>query len=161
MLPRSVTDRPCKLILPQRSCPNAGFQPGPAFGAGRGVIPPRGGFAGGFRGGFAGGAGGPRPATCYKCGGPNHYARDCQAQAMKCYACGKLVSGGSEDNSWNSKSDPGRVTSPGTAPPPTVVRSTLQEKYATSVDKPDTSLVTVPQPRRMVRSDPPMLLSNQ
>jgi cellular nucleic acid-binding protein len=32
----------------------------------------------------------PRAATCYKCGGPNHYARDCQAQAMKCYACGKL-----------------------------------------------------------------------
>jgi len=27
---------------------------------------------------------------CYKCGGPNHFARDCQAQAMKCYACGKL-----------------------------------------------------------------------
>lgn len=21
--------------------------------------------------------------------GPNHFARDCQAQAMKCYACGK------------------------------------------------------------------------
>jgi cellular nucleic acid-binding protein len=46
----------------------------------------RGGY-GGFRGGYAGV---PRAATCYKCGGPNHYARDCQAQAMKCYACGKL-----------------------------------------------------------------------
>jgi len=40
-----------------------------------------------MRGGYSGY---PRAATCYKCGGPNHFARDCQAQAMKCYACGKL-----------------------------------------------------------------------
>ena len=59
------------------------------LGAGRGGMMGRGGFMGGFRGGFGGG---PRPAMCYKCGGPNHYARDCQAQTMKCYACGKLVS---------------------------------------------------------------------
>ncbi|KAK5628755.1 hypothetical protein RRF57_004470 [Xylaria bambusicola] len=54
---------------------------------GRGAPVGRGGFGGYGRGGFAGG---PRHATCYKCGGPNHFARDCQAQAMKCYACGKL-----------------------------------------------------------------------
>ncbi|GAB1196139.1 hypothetical protein APSETT444_005406 [Aspergillus pseudonomiae] len=69
------------MILFQRNCP------APASGAGRGVGAPRGGFNGGFRGGYGGY---PRAATCYKCGGPNHFARDCQAQAMKCYACGKL-----------------------------------------------------------------------
>lgn len=73
----------------QRTCMNGGLprvvQPVP--------VAPRGGY-GVYRGGFAGRGGFatmPRTATCYKCGGPNHYARDCQAQAMKCYACGKLV----------------------------------------------------------------------
>lgn len=73
-------------LLVQRNCP------APASGAapvGRGAGAPRGGFSGGYRGGYGGY---PRAATCYKCGGPNHFARDCQAQAMKCYACGKLVS---------------------------------------------------------------------
>ncbi|KAM0694517.1 hypothetical protein Q7P36_004873 [Cladosporium allicinum] len=67
-----------------RSCPTPGAAPIAPVGRGAGA-PFRGGFAGG-RGGFAGG----RATSCYKCGGPNHFARDCQAQAMKCYACGKL-----------------------------------------------------------------------
>lgn len=77
----------------QRNCPtpNTAAAPGaPAAPAaapvGRGAGgPPRGGFRGGFSGVQSN-----RAATCYKCGGPNHFARDCQAQAMKCYACGKL-----------------------------------------------------------------------
>jgi cellular nucleic acid-binding protein len=68
---------PWRLPPSQRNCPTAN-------GAGRGGFAGRGG---GGRGGFGPT---PRSATCYKCGGPNHYARDCQAQAMKCYACGKL-----------------------------------------------------------------------
>lgn len=68
----------------KRNCPNPNVQ-----GAGRGGVAARGGFNGPYRGGYGGY---PRAATCYKCGGPNHFARDCQAQAMKCYACGKLVS---------------------------------------------------------------------
>ncbi|EEQ33252.1 gig suppressor [Microsporum canis] len=68
-----------------RNCPSGSMQQAPQ-GA-RNAGPARGGFNAGFRGGPAGY---PRAATCYKCGGPNHFARDCQAQAMKCYACGKL-----------------------------------------------------------------------
>lgn len=76
--PRSTGDSLTEL---QRACPNP-----PGQGLGRGGPVARGGFGGFPRGGFAGG----RSATCYKCGGPNHFARDCQAQAVKCYACGKI-----------------------------------------------------------------------
>ena len=70
----------------QRNCPTPNAAPAPPAGRGAGG-PARGGYGGGYRGGFVGNN---RAATCYKCGGPNHFARDCQAQAMKCYACGKL-----------------------------------------------------------------------
>lgn len=67
------------LTFDQRNCPNPTVpglpRAGPPMARG---FPPQ-GRPGAFR-----------PATCYKCGGPNHFARDCQAQAMKCYACGKL-----------------------------------------------------------------------
>ncbi|KAI9885124.1 MAG: Meiotic recombination protein dmc1 [Watsoniomyces obsoletus] len=68
-----------------RNCPNGALQ----RGVGRGAGPPRGGY-GPYRGGGAGFVSGPRTATCYRCGGPNHFARDCQAQGTKCYACGRL-----------------------------------------------------------------------
>jgi hypothetical protein len=58
--------------LSQRSCPSpagAGAVPG----AGRGLGAPRGGYGGGFVP-----RGGPRTATCFKCGGPNHFSRDCR-----------------------------------------------------------------------------------
>ncbi|CAG8891286.1 unnamed protein product [Penicillium nalgiovense] len=81
----AVSFQPTPAQLQQPHCSRSWCSPtGPAAGRGAGA---RGGFQGGFRGGFSGY---PRAATCYKCGGPNHFARDCQAQAMKCYACGKL-----------------------------------------------------------------------
>jgi len=40
--------------------------------------------------GFMNGEDDGRVQTCYKCGGPNHFARDCHAKSVKCYACGKF-----------------------------------------------------------------------
>ena len=67
------------------------------YSAGRGASgysrggPSRGGFSGpGMGRGFANGEEDGRVQTCYKCGGPNHFARDCHAKSVKCYACGKF-----------------------------------------------------------------------
>src|SRR5437762_13838144 len=65
------------------------------YAAGRGGFnrgaAPRGGFTNpGMGRGFANGEEDGRVQTCYKCGGPNHFARDCHAKSVKCYACGKF-----------------------------------------------------------------------
>ena len=65
------------------------------YAAGRGGFnrgaAPRGGFNNpGMGRGFANGEEDGRVQTCYKCGGPNHFARDCHAKSVKCYACGKF-----------------------------------------------------------------------
>jgi hypothetical protein len=75
-----------------------------------------------------------RAATCYKCGGPNHYARDCQAQAMKCYACGKLVRLLCSCSKAFVAHDT-RAIFPETAPRQTGGLSTLLAKFAISVAK--------------------------
>lgn len=88
------TARTYMLISKQRNCPTPGVAgtapPAAPVVAGRGAPAGRGGFTpGAGRGGNYATRNNPS-ATCYKCGGPNHFARDCQAQTMKCYACGKL-----------------------------------------------------------------------
>ncbi|KAF9575493.1 hypothetical protein EC968_002754 [Mortierella alpina] len=52
------------------------------MGMGTGISGSRGGYMNAGRQG--------RIIVCYKCGGPNHFARDCKASAVKCYNCGKL-----------------------------------------------------------------------
>jgi hypothetical protein len=122
-----------------RNCPNPNSQPST-----RGGGAPRGGYGGGFRGGMVSNN---RAATCYKCGGPNHYARDCQAQAMKCYACGKLVR--VPFRSLNTLlTDRTRVIFPETAPRQTVALSTLLARFATSAAKLATFLAIAHLPKQ-------------
>lgn len=125
-----------------RSCPNPNSAPGPPRGGGA----PRGGYGGG--GGFRGGlVSNNRAATCYKCGGPNHYARDCQAQAMKCYACGKLVSCISCDFG-RLVANEFRAISPEIALRPMAAPSTLLARSAINAVKQVTSLGIVRLPRQ-------------
>lgn len=75
-----------------------------------------------------------------RCGGPNHFARDCQAQAMKCYACGKIF----HDNSCFSRTDNLQASldiSPAIVLHQMVDHSTLPEKPATNAVTLDTSPV--------------------
>jgi len=64
------------------------------YAAGRGGYrgtPLRAGFGAPNMGrGYSAGEDDGRVQTCYKCGGPNHFARDCHAKSVKCYACGKF-----------------------------------------------------------------------
>ncbi|CAO3693713.1 unnamed protein product [Umbelopsis ramanniana] len=67
-----------------RNCNNAGFE---------GVRSYHRNFVGRYQNGYEGAEiqNGPNfRVICYKCGGYNHFARDCQASGVKCYNCGKF-----------------------------------------------------------------------